>query len=88
MGRIARLVVYAALLIIGISATPARLQTESTAIAAIGLICVIALQLRSTKNAVDITLVWVALWAVASVTMVAPLLPAVHTLVDAVRSAQ
>lgn len=81
MNRIVRLAVYTLLLVLGLSATPATLYNESLVIAVIGFACVVLVQVRTTRNAVDQGLAWTALWAVAAV-LGAPFIPVFHLIGD------
>ncbi|MEU6595329.1 hypothetical protein ABZ923_40085 [Streptomyces sp. NPDC046881] len=81
MSRLARTGVYVALLLVGLSLTPARFLHISLPIAAIGLLAFFVVQVRSTKNETDLAFAWVALWAVVAV-LGAPLVTFWHALGD------
>jgi hypothetical protein len=76
---LSRLGVYVFLLVVGIAASPAQLHGELYRIGVVGLACVLLVQLRTTRNALDHALAWIALWAVVAV-LVAPFLPLFHAL--------
>jgi len=84
MSRIARAGVYVALLILGLSLTPAHVFDVTLKIAIIGLGCMIIVQLRTGRTTFDYALAWVALWAVVAV-LGAPLVPLWQNLAELVR---
>lgn len=83
MNASAKTGIYVLLLALGLSATPTRLLSTTLDIAIIGLLCMVVLNLRTTRNSVDNALAWVALWAVIAV-LGAPLVPLWHGLADLV----
>ncbi|WP_328434539.1 hypothetical protein [Streptomyces sp. NBC_00425] len=73
MNRIARSAVYVALLLLGLSMTPTRIYGLSLNFAAVGILALVLLQLRTTKNPVDYALARLALGCLG-VVYFAPLL--------------
>jgi hypothetical protein len=85
MTRIRRFALIAVLLGLPLAATPPELYTMSLALAGLCLFCVFLLQLRATKNALDVALAVVALWALLAV-MAGPFVPLVNGLGEALRA--
>ncbi|MGW2951564.1 hypothetical protein [Streptomyces eurythermus] len=79
MPRLVRTVVYVVLLFLGLSLSPAKLYHQSLITASIGLLAVLLVQIRTTRNTIDYALAWVALWAMATV-LVTPFVPAFRAL--------
>lgn len=80
-----RCVMVLVLLGLPLAVTPPAIFTTQLALAGLCLFCVLLLQLRTTKNFVDITLAFIALWALLSV-MAGPFMPALHGLGDTLRA--
>lgn len=74
MSRCAKTGVYVLLLVLGLSMTPAHVFNVTMQIATVSLLCMVLVQLRSTRTSLDYALAWVALWAVVAV-LGAPLVP-------------
>ncbi|MFM9590749.1 hypothetical protein ACKI16_29605 [Streptomyces scabiei] len=81
MSHIAKTGVYILLLVLGLSVAPAHVFNVTMQIAGIGLLCMLLLQLRSTRTRFDYALAWVALWAVVAV-LSSPLVPVWHGLAN------
>ena len=85
MSRVRRFALIAVLLGLPLAATPPGLYTMSLTLAGLCLFCVLVLQLRATKNALDVALARVALWALLAV-MAVPFVPLVNGLGEALRA--
>jgi apolipoprotein N-acyltransferase len=85
MSRIRRFALIAILLGLPLAATPPRIFNTQLALAGLCLFCVLILQLRATKNALDVALAVVALWALLAV-MAGPFVPLVNGLGEALRA--
>lgn len=85
MSRVRRFALIAVLLGLPLAATPPELYAMSLALVGLCLFCVLVLQLRATKNALDVALARVALLALLAV-MAVPFVPLVNGLGEALRA--
>ncbi len=85
MSRIRRFALIAVLLGMPLAATPPGIYGMSLALAGLCLFCVLVLQLRTTKNGLDVALALVALWALLAV-IAGPFVPLVNGLGEALRA--
>ncbi|PWI16022.1 hypothetical protein DI272_19000 [Streptomyces sp. Act143] len=86
MTRIVLIAVYLVFLCLGLSAAPpGLLHTFLLNVATVGLVCMVVLQLRSTKNALDYALARGALGAAVVVVGLPFALPVLHVLVGGAR---
>lgn len=85
MSRARRSTLILILLGLPLAVTPHAILHTQLWLAGLCLLCVLVLQLRTTKNFLDVALAFVALWALLSV-MAGPFLPALHGLGDALRA--
>lgn len=85
MSRIRRFALITLLLGLPLAATPPEIYGTSLVLAGVCLFCVFVLQLRTTKNRLDVALAVVALWALLAV-LAGPFVPLVNGLGDALRA--
>lgn len=85
MSRVRRFALITLLLGLPLAATPPRIFNAQLALAGLCLFCVFVLQLRATKNALDVALAVVALWALLAVAA-GPFVPLVNGLGEALRA--
>lgn len=85
MSRIRRFALITLLLGVALAVMPQEIYDMSLVLAGVCLCCVFVLQLRTTKNAVDVALVVVAVWVLLSV-LAGPFAPLVRGLGEALRA--